>query len=184
MGKSQYVIQFGGLPMGEHQFEFEITQKFFEQFNDSEITKANIDVTVTLIKQNSLMQLLFDFEGTVNVSCDRCLIEYDCPISGHEKLIVKHGNVDESNDEILVLKEGYEEADISQYLFEYIELAIPSRRVPCEDDASTTLSNQSSVINIECDEETLKKFEELKVEEEPKPNENWDALKKIKFNNN
>ncbi len=176
MGKSQYVIQFGGLPIGEHQFEFEITQKFFEQFNDSEITKANIDVTVTLIKQNSLMQLLFDFEGTINVSCDRCLIEYDCPISGHEKLIVKHGNVDESNDEILVLKEGYEEADISQYLFEYIELAIPSRRVPCEDDAYD--------IDVTCDEETLKKFEELKVEEEPTPNENWEALKKIKFNNN
>lgn len=176
MGKSQYVIQFGGLPMGEHQFEFEITQKFFEQFNDSEITKANIDVKVTLIKQNSLMQLLFDFEGTVNVSCDRCLVDYDCPISGQEKLIIKHGNTDETNDEMLVLKEGYEEADISQFLFEYIELAIPSRKVPCEDEEYD--------IDVACDEETLKKFEELKIEEEPAPNGNWDVLKKIKFNNN
>ena len=174
MGKSQYVIQFGGLPMGEHQFEFEITEKFFEQFNDSEITKANIKVDITVIKQNSLLQFLFDFAGTVNLSCDRCLIDYDCPISGHEKLVVKHGNPEESNDELLVLHEGLDEAEFSQYLFEYIELSIPSRRVPCEDED----------LDAVCDEETLKKFNELKIEEVPMPNENWDKLKNIKFNNN
>ncbi len=175
MGKSQYVIQFGGLPMGEHQFEFEVNEKFFEQFDDSEITKANIKVDVTVIKQNSLLQFLFDFEGTVNLSCDRCLIDYDCPISGHEKLIVKHGSPEESNDELLVLHEGLDEADISQYLFEYIELSIPSRKVPCEEEED---------LGVICDEETLKKFNELKIDEEPTPNENWDKLKNIKFNNN
>lgn len=175
MGKSQYVIQFGGLPMGEHQFEFEVNEKFFEQFDDSEITKANIKVDVTVIKQNSLLQFLFDFEGTVNLSCDRCLINYDCPISGHEKLIVKHGSPEESNDELLVLHEGLDEADISQYLFEYIELSIPSRKVPCEEEED---------LGVICDEETLKKFNELKIDEEPTPNENWDKLKNIKFNNN
>jgi uncharacterized metal-binding protein YceD (DUF177 family) len=175
MGKSQYVIQFGGLPMGEHQFEFEVSEKFFEQFDDSEITKANIKVDVTVIKQNSLLQFLFDFEGTVNLSCDRCLIDYDCPISGHEKLIVKHGSPEESNDELLVLHEGLDEADISQYLFEYIELSIPSRKVPCEEEED---------LGVTCDEETLKKFNELKIDEEPTPNENCDKLKNIKFNNN
>ena len=174
MGKSQYVIRFGGLSVGEHQFEFDITEKFFEQFNDSEITRANIKVNVTVIKQNSLLQFLFDFEGTVNLSCDRCLIDYDCPISGQEKLVVKHGNPDESNDELLVLHEGLDEAEISQYLFEYIELSIPGRRVPCEEED----------MEVECDEETLKKFNELKVEEEAVPNGNWDKLKNIKFNNN
>ena len=174
MGKSQYVIQFGGLSVGEHQFEFDITEKFFEQFNDSEITKANIKVNVTVIKQNSLLQFLFDFVGTVNLSCDRCLIDYDCPISGQEKLVVKYGNPDESNDELLVLHEGLDEAEISQYLFEYIELSIPGRRVPCEEED----------LEVECDEETLKKFNELKVEEETVPNGNWDKLKNIQFNNN
>lgn len=174
MGKSQYKIQFGGLPIGEHQFEFEIDNKFFEQFNDTEITRAQINVVATLIKQNSVMQILFDFEGTVGLACDRCLIDYDCPISGHEKLIIKHGNTDETNDELLVLPEGLDEANVSQYLFEYIETAIPFRKVPCEDED----------IEIDCDEETLKKFNELKIDEEPSPNANWDKLKNIKFNNN
>lgn len=177
MGKSQYKIQFGGLSMGEHQFEFEVTQKFFEQFKDSEITKASVQVKANLIKQNSIMHILFDFEGTVNLSCDRCLTEYDCPISGSEKLIIKHGNPEESNDEILVLKEGLEEADFSQYLYEYIELAIPSRKVPCEDEELD--------IEVDCDYETLAKFNELKTDDEPKTtNPEWDKLKNINFNNN
>lgn len=174
MGKSQYKIQFGGLSVGEHQFEFEITDKFFEQYTESEITKANIQVTATLIKQNSLMQILFDFEGTVGLSCDRCLIEYNHPVSGKEKLVIKHGNPDESNDEILVLREGVDEANFSQYLYEYIMVALPGRRVPCEDEDLD--------IDVECDEETLSKYYETKVDVEPNPE--WDQLKNIKFNNN
>lgn len=66
MGKSQYKIQFGGLSMGEHQFEFEIKNKFFEQFSESEITEADIQVKAKLVKQNTLMHILFTFDGTVN----------------------------------------------------------------------------------------------------------------------
>ena len=175
MGKSQYMIQFGGLSMGEHQFEFDVRDKFFEQFSESEITRANIQVKATLVKQNTLMHILFTFEGTVGLTCDRCLIDYDCPISGEEKLIIKHGNVDESTDEMLVLKEGLEEVDFSQYLYEYIELSVPYKKVPCEDE------NLEDLI-IECDEETLTKFNEIKREDEP--NLEWDKLKNIKFNNN
>ena len=68
MGKSQYKIKFGGLSFGEHQFEFEVNEKFFEQFSDSEITSANISVKANLIKQNSLMHVLFSFEGVVKFS--------------------------------------------------------------------------------------------------------------------
>ena len=93
-----------------------------------------------------------------------------------EKLVIKHGNPEESNDEILVLKEGIDEANFAQYLFEYIELSIPSRKVPCEDEDLD--------IHVECDEETLAKYNELKIEEEPSENPEWDKLKNIKFNNN
>lgn len=176
MGKSQYKIQFGGLSMGEHQFEFDVKSEFFEQFSESEITEADIQVKANLVKQNTLMHILFTFEGTVKLSCDRCLIDYNSPISGQEKLIIKHGKSEESNDEILVLKEGLEEADFTQYLYEYIELAIPSRKVPCEDEEFD--------LEVECDEETLAKYNEIKIEEQPSENPEWDKLKNIKFNNN
>jgi uncharacterized metal-binding protein YceD (DUF177 family) len=177
MGKSQYKIQFGGLSFGEHQFEFEVNDKFFEQFSESEITSANVLVKANLVKQNTIMHVLFTFEGFVKLSCDRCLVDYNCPVSGNEKLIVKHGNPDESTDEMIVLKEGLEEIDFTQYLYEYIELALPYRRVPCEDEELD--------IEVECDKETLAKFNELKIEEEKTETDpKWDKLKNIKFNNN
>jgi uncharacterized protein len=175
MGKSQYKIQFGGLSVGEHQFEFEITDKFFDFFAGSEITKAKIAVKANLIKQNNLLQIIFDFDGTVGLSCDRCLVDYNQPIFGREKLVIKHGNPDESTDEIIVLKEGLDEVDFSQYLFEYITLSLPSRRVPCEDDENE--------IDVTCDQQTLSKFYETKIDSEPS-NSEWEELKKINFNNN
>jgi hypothetical protein len=48
--------------------------------------------------------------------------------------------------------------------------------VPCEDEEND--------IDVECDEETLAKYNELKIEEEPSENPEWDKLKNIKFNNN
>jgi DUF177 domain-containing protein len=174
MAKSQYIIQFGGLTIGEHEFEFEVKNKFFEQYPESEITQADVHVELVLLKQNNLMQMEFYISGTVNVGCDRCLKEFDYPVEASEKLVIKHGNPEESTDEILVLKEGTEEADISQYIYEYIITAVPSRRVPCEDIEDG---------DFECDYDTLKKLEENKVDEEP-ASPAWDQLKNIKFNNN
>ena len=172
MGKKQYIVKFAGLPVGTHEFEFDIKGEFFEQF-DSEITKADLHVVVTLLKQNNLMQLQFDISGTVNLNCDRCLIAYDFPVEASENLVLRFGNPDESTDEIMVINEGEGQADISHYLFEYIILALPSRRVPCEIDE-----------DFECDEETLKKLNETIVQNENETNPMWDKLNKLKINKN
>ncbi len=172
MGKKQYIIKFAGLPVGTHEFEFKIEGKFFEQFADSEIQKADLDVRVVLLKQNHLMQMQFDISGTVNLSCDRCLIDYDFPIESQEELVLKTGNPDESNDQILVINEGDAGADVSHYLYEYIMLALPNRRVPCEIDDE-----------VECDEVTREKLDESSVHE-TEPNPIWEKLNKIKFNKN
>lgn len=172
MGKKQYIIKFAGLPVGTHEFEFEIDGKFFEQFADSEIQKADLHVNLILLKQNHLMQLQFDISGTVNLSCDRCLIEYDFPVETQDELVLKFGDPDESNDQILVINEGDAQADVSHYLYEYIMLALPGRRVPCEIDDE-----------VECDEETRLKLEENSVQQS-EPNPVWEKLSKIKFNKN
>ncbi len=173
MGKSQYIVKFAGLPVGSHEFEFEIKDKFFEQINDSEIKHANLQVNLTLLKQGTLMQMLFKIKGTVEMDCDRCLAAYNFPIQSEETLIVKYGNVDESNDEVLVIHEGAGEADVSHYLYEYIILALPGRKIPCEIDD-----------NFACDEETLLKLNENSVNETEETNPIWEQLNKLKFNKN
>jgi uncharacterized metal-binding protein YceD (DUF177 family) len=178
MGKSQYIVQFGGLPVGIHEYSFEVTDTFFKNIENSEISRASINVDATLTKQNNLLQMHFSIAGTVDMDCDRCLKNFDFPIEAEEDLVIKHGNPDESTDEILVIPEGQDEFDVSHYLYEYIMLALPARRVPCEIDSEEFI----------CDQETLNKLEDLssgpETKDEEQNNPLWEQLNKIKFNKN
>jgi len=177
MGKSPYKIQFGGLPVGIHEFEFDIKDAFFKTIENSEVSKADIVVTAVLVKQNNVLNLDFTITGTVGAECDRCLKDFNFPISSKESLVIKHGNPDESTDEIIVIPEGVEEVNIAQYIYEYIILAIPARRVPCEIDAKL----------YECDKETLTKLNEISTNsiEKDTTNPMWEQLSKLKkYNKN
>lgn len=178
MGKSHYIIPFGGLSVGLHDFEFDVNDTFFKNIENSEVQRADIKVKARLTKQNNLLQMHFSLNGTVGVECDRCLKGFDYPVSAEENLVIKHGNTDESTDEILVIPEGNDEFDISHYLYEYIMLAIPARRVPCELDKT----------RFKCDYEVLDKLNNMATdaekEEEGPNNPMWEQLNKIKFNKN
>ena len=175
MGKSQYKISFGGLPVGIHEFEFTINDKFFKGNDNSEVNKANLQVRAVLTKQNNTMEVNFVIAGTVEVECDRCLKDFDFPIRNEERLLIKYGDPDESNDELLVIKEGDTEFDASKYLYEFIVLAIPARKVPCEIDKR----------KFKCDEEALKKLESLTgIEDKTEINPLWEQLNKLKKNKN
>lgn len=175
MGKSPYKIQFGGLPVGIHEFEFDIEDAFFKTIENSEVSKANVVVTAILTKQNNLLNLEFNISGFVGSECDRCLKDFNFPIATKESLVVKHGNPNESTDEIVVIPEGVEEVNIAQYIYEYIILAIPARRVPCEIDAKL----------YECDKETLAKLNEISTDsiEKETTNPMWEQLSKLKKHN-
>lgn len=178
MGKSQYLIQFGGLPVGLHDFEFDVDDSFFNKVENSEVQKADIQVDATLTKQNNLLQMHFTIYGSVGIDCDRCLKYFDFPIEAEGDLVIKHGNPEESTDEILVIPEGHEAFDVSHYLYEYIILAIPARRVPCELDETS----------FKCDYDMLDKLNNLTMDSEegpaPESNPMWEKLNKIKFNKN
>lgn len=178
MKPKKAVIQFGGLGFGTHHFEFEITDKFFESLEYSEIDRVNVLINVEFVKQNNVMTLNFHAKGTVGITCDRCVGDYDIPIENTDSMYLKNGDPSESNESIIVLPQGETKVDLTEYFYELIAVALPIRRVPCEIDAE----------KYKCDEETLKKLKDLSVEEEPgektQDSNVWDELKKIKFNNN
>ena len=178
MGKSQYIVEFGGLSVGLHEFEFEVSEKFFKKFENNEIEKASVKINAVLTKQNNVLSMHLSISGTVAVECDRCLKNLDIPVETEEDLVIKYGNSSESNDEILVIPEGDTQFELSQYLYEYITLAVPARKVPCE------LTGDTSV----CDQEMLDQLDNIGAapEEEKEPNTPmWEQLNKIKkFNQN
>ena len=92
-----YTIPFVGLKIGSHQFDYQIDNTFFEHFEYDEFHKADVKVDLELEKKSTLLDLHFQFNGTVNVNCDLTNEPYDQPISGNFDLVVKFGQ--EYNDE-------------------------------------------------------------------------------------
>jgi len=174
----EYVIPFVGLKLGKHKFEYQINNAFFEIFDYNEFQNSDIKVNVILDKKSNLLEIDFKHKGTVNVPCDLTGEDFDLPIKGKLKLIVRFGETfNNDNEELLILPFGEFEIDIAQYIYEMIVLSIPLRRVhPGIKDGSLKT-------------EALTKLKELAIEEqknenkEEKEQENtdprWDKLKQL-----
>lgn len=171
-----YVIQFASLSLGQHEYQFEIGDKFFENLDYSEIKQANIIIDVKLLKQSTMMILESEISGTVKVNCDVCTGEFDLPIEGNYRLIVKVGGHEtgDEDDDIITIAANEHQLDLRQYFYEYITLLVPIKRVHPEDENG----------NPTCDKNTLNKLKNFLTDQEPQDpiDPRWNDLKKIKLN--
>ncbi|AGC76356.1 riboflavin synthase subunit alpha [Nonlabens dokdonensis DSW-6] len=172
------MISFAGLKQGKHQFKYEVDNTFFENFGFEEFNSSSITVEAQLDKRNTIMDLLLEAQGSVNVNCDVTNEPFDLEINASMDLVIKFGEAfNDDNEELLILSHGDYEFNIAQYVYEMIVLSIPQKRVhPGVEDGS-----------LESD--VLEKLEELSVSD-PEENKNkeidprWEALKKLKTDNN
>lgn len=165
----QFVIPFRGLKLGVHHFDYEIDDKFFEAIEAAEIEHGRVLVNIELTKQERMLILEFGIEGTLQVDCDRCLEAFNQPVKGTERLIVKFGeDWDEESDEVIVIPEGEHQINVSQYMYEYISLLLPMKRIhPVDEHGNST-----------CNTEMLNRLGDHQHNKKPDPR--WDALKKLK----
>jgi len=170
----EFVIQFVGLKIGKHHFEYKVEQTFFEHFEYEDFNDVNINVSLELEKKATLLELHFKFSGWVNINCDLTNEPYNQTIENEFDLVVNFG--DEFNDEnidILIIPHGTYEISIQQYIYESIILAVPIKRLhPGVEDGTL-------------DSEILEKLEELspKLKENKDKEEDidprWNTLKKL-----
>jgi uncharacterized metal-binding protein YceD (DUF177 family) len=171
-----YTIQFASLAIGEHQFEMDVNDPFFEDFEFSEIKQGSVKVKINLLKQSTMMVLEIELGGMVKANCDRCAAEFDLAISGNYRLVVKtsgeQNSVGEEDDDIIAVSASESKLDLSQHLYEYLVLSLPIKR------------EHSSI--EDCDKEVLGKLNNFLVEDNSnsqKPfDPRWDDLTKIKLN--
>ena len=83
------LVQFSGLKLGKHQFEFEINNTFFKHFDFEEFNHSEIKVKLLLEKKSNMLELHFSHAGFVNVPCDLTNENFDLPVKGKLNLIVK-----------------------------------------------------------------------------------------------
>lgn len=128
--RKEFIIPFVGLKLGKHQFEYLIDNSFFEIFDFSDYEQSAIKVSVVLEKKANFLELNFKHAGTVRVPCDLTGEEFDLPIKGKIKLIVRFGETfNDDNEELLILPFGEFELDIAQYIYEMVVLSVPQKRV-------------------------------------------------------
>jgi len=163
-----FQVNIPSLKIGHHQFQYEITDAFFTQFEDGLVDKGNGKVELDLKLSETMMVLDFNLDLEVELVCDRSLDAFYYPIKKKEELIVKFGETDEElSEDLIVISEGVQILDVAPYIQEYIGLSIPMKKLhPRYDGQDTPPLIYQSVEDEEESKETI----------DPR----WEALKKLK----
>ncbi len=193
ISEKDFLIQFTGLKLGEHQFEYHIENVFFDMFNYSEFNSTNIQVSLNMLKKTTMLELHFSHKGTVNVPCDITNEDFDLPLEGNLNLLVKFGEeFNNDNDDLLILPHGEFQFNVMQYIYEMIALSVPYKRIhpdiaadyedeETDDDLDFLDSDDLEMINEDdFDDDELNENETDENSDNNKDTDpRWDKLKQL-----
>ena len=167
-------IQFIGLKLGSHLFEYHVKQTFFENFEFYDFNDTDAIIFLKLEKKTTLLELNFKVEGSVNINCDVSNEPFNQFINSEFKLVVKFGSeYNDDNESILIIPHGSHKINVAQYIYEFIILSVPQKRV------------HPGIANGTLNSEILKKLEKLGPKayrnnnSSNDPDPRWNALKKL-----
>lgn len=162
-----------GLSLAVHEFDFELDNRFFKQYGSEMITEGKLKATVSLNKHETFIETDFRIEGSVVLTCDRSLDEFDFQININQKLMYKYGDEDkEISEEVMMINRDTATLDLGQPMFEYIILAVPIKKLHPrfieeeDDNEEGKIIYSSATKDEESDEGVV----------DPR----WEALKKLK----
>lgn len=174
----QYNIGFVGLAIGTHRFTFDIDPDFFLHFEEAAFEKGRVVLNFDLEKSNNMLALHFQFNGDVYLACDRCLEMYQQPIELQKQILVKFGSgFLEQSDEIVIIPETESHIDISQFVYEFLHLGLPLRRV--HPDTADGMHGCDPKVMESLNKFLVKNHRESGNGADGSP---WEALKTLKFN--
>ncbi|MBN1949676.1 MAG: DUF177 domain-containing protein [Bacteroidales bacterium] len=168
---NQYIISFTGLIEGEHSFEFDFKQEFFDEYELLNARSGNLNALVILYKKTNMLSLDVSLKGYLEVQCDRCLDFFRLPIQYQGELVVKFGEDSSGgNDEIWIVPPGEHQLKLQQYFYECIGLCLPiSRMHPdhadgtsgCNEDMLRRLNSHSHDIHEEENDPRWNKLKDI-----------------------
>ena len=124
-----YKIDLKGLKEDETALDFDLNDDFFQSLDGSQLEHGALHVSVSIRKMTGFFELLFHTEGSVTVSCDRCLDDMEQPISTDNRMMVKLGDTYSDDDDTVTIDENEGILDLSWFIYEFIMLAIPIKHV-------------------------------------------------------
>ena len=184
-----YSIQLKTMEIGESLLEYHLDNEFFEAIGEEAIQKGNINAKVRVVKSSKQSELFFEFEGKVVVLCDRCLEEMDQPIKTSGHLIVRMGKeFMDDGDDIVIIPEEQGVINVSWFMYEFVELAIPIKHVHPFGHCNTGMALKLSehLVNSDSFEDDADSFANVMdavdgdSSAEGPVDPRWEALRKLK----
>ncbi len=185
----EYGIAFKGLNEGEHLFEYKLGDAFFELFEQPQVETGDLKATITLIKTSRMLELVFNIEGVVGTTCDRCLTDVNIPVQYDGTIYVNFGQeYDEPTEEIIVLPHESHTINVAKFMYEFIVVSVPIRHVHPDNEDGTPGCEpgmMERLNNYLVDEDTLDAAQHDSTDDEDEPvDPRWGELRKLINKNN
>ena len=131
LGKfDKYAIDLKGMQSDSADYEFLLDEGYFAAIDGPEVQKGSVVVQLSVRKTAAAFELLFQTDGMVWVTCDRCLDDMELPVSSTDKLVVKLGlEYAEEDGNVVVIPEHEGIINVAWFMYEFIALAIPMKHV-------------------------------------------------------
>ena len=177
-GRRDYDIAFVGLKPGEHEFHYEIDDKFFADRPEQEFKNCRAHVKLILDKHTSFLLLKFEVGGHVDLLCDRCGNPLTRELWDDFEMAVKMAeNPDELNSsdedpDVFYISRTESHINVADWLYEFINLSIPNQRT-CADDENGESTCNREVLDM------LKQME-LQAQQTKEENPIWKGLDKFR----
>ncbi|HUQ96680.1 MAG TPA: DUF177 domain-containing protein [Chitinophagaceae bacterium] len=133
--RREYEIAFVGLKPGTHEYEYSVTDSFFESFNEQDFKNCQAHIKLVLEKGlGSFLRLRFEVGGTLEVICDRC--SNNLPIQLFDEFVMTVKLVDnpdvmndqEEDPNVFYIAKGESHLDVKTWIYEFINLSIPMQK--------------------------------------------------------
>lgn len=174
--RKEYEIAFVGLKPGIHEFNYEIRDKFFDEFQQQDFRDCNAHVKLTLDKKNGFMLLKFELGGTLEVNCDRCNNNLPIDLWEEFNIIVKMVEdpevMNEQGDDpdVYYISRGESHISVEDWIYEFINLSIPMHKT----------CNYENMDGPHCNKEAQEMLRRLQAGKEKIENPIWKDLEKFK----
>jgi uncharacterized metal-binding protein YceD (DUF177 family) len=156
--RREYEIAFVGLKPGLHEFNYEVDDKFFQDFKQKDFTHCNAKIKLTLERNTSFLMLKFEVGGNLDVVCDRCGNDLGMELWDEFNLVVKLvDNPDEMNEteedpDIFYLSRTESHLRVADWIYEFVSLSIPMQR----------MCKEVEIGGEQCNKEVLEMLKKMK----------------------
>ena len=174
--RREFEIAFVGLKPGVHEFEYQVNDKFFEEYNEQDFRNASALVKLKLEKSSGFMILRFEVGGVTEVTCDRCNNNLPLQLFDEFTITVKMTddpdmmNDQEEDPDVYYISRGESHLGVKNWIYEFINLSIPMQKT-CE---------YENMDGPHCNPAAREILKKMRTEENGGSNPIWKGLEKFK----